>query len=76
MKSTTKQCYIQLYIDVNAAKVTVTVCHDIIKNLLISQGKQDLPINEDNITSFFLELPTLSSFTYDNKAKIVEAISI
>ena len=76
VKSTTEQCYVHLYIDVNAAKVTVIVFHDIIKNLLISQGKQYLPINEDNITSFFLELPTLSSITYDNKTKIVEAISI
>ena len=60
----------------NAAKVTVTVFHDIIKNLLISQGKQDLPINEDNITPFFLEPPTLRSITYSNKTKTVEAISI
>ena len=45
VKSTTEQCYVQLYIDINAAKVTVTVFHDIIKNLLISQGKPDLPIN-------------------------------
>ena len=76
MRSNTEQCYGQLYIDIEAAKVTLTVFHDIIKNLLISQGKQDLPINEDNQTSFFLELPTLSSITYDNKTKIVEAISI
>lgn len=71
-----EQCYVQLYIDVNAAKVTVTVTvfHDT-KNLL-SQGKQGLPINVDNITSFFLELPTLSSITYNNKTKIVEATSI
>ena len=67
VKSTTKQCYVQLYVDVNAAKVTVTAFHDTIKNL---------PINEDNIKSFFLELPILSSITYNNKTKIVEAISI
>ena len=57
MKSTTEQCYI----DINAAKVTVTLFHDIIKNLLISQGKHGLPINEDNVTSLFLKLLTLSS---------------
>lgn len=57
VKSTTEQCYI----DVNAAKVTVTLFHDIIKNLLISQGKHGLPINEDNVTSLFLKLLTLSS---------------
>lgn len=45
----------------NAAKVTVTLFHDIIKNLLISQGKHGLPINEDNVTSLFLKLLTLSS---------------
>ena len=45
--STTEQCYI----DINAAKVTVTLFHDIIKNLLISQGKHGLSINEDNVTS-------------------------
>ena len=50
--------------------------HDIIKHLLISQGKQDLTINEDNIASFFLELPTWSSITLNNKTKIVEEISI
>ena len=33
-------------------------------------------MKEDNITSFFLELPTLSSMTYNNKTKIVEAILI
>ena len=57
VKSTTEQCYI----DINAAKVTVTLFHDIIKNLLISQGKHGLPINEDNETSLFLKLLTLSS---------------
>ena len=57
VKSTTEQCYI----DINAAKVTVTLFHDIIKNLLISQGKHGLPINEDNVTSLFLKLLTLSS---------------
>ena len=45
----------------NAAKVTVTLFHDIIKNLLISQGKHGLPINEDNVTSIFLKLLALSS---------------
>ena len=49
------------YIDINVAKVTVTLFHDIIKNLLISQGKHGLPINEDNVTSLFLKLLTLSS---------------
>ena len=57
VKSTTEQCYI----DINAAKVTVTLLHDIIKNLLISQGKHGLPIDEDNVTSLFLKLLTLSS---------------
>ena len=57
VKSTTEQCYI----DINVAKVTVTLFHDIIKNLLISQGKHGLPINEDNVTSLFLKLLTLSS---------------
>ena len=33
-------------------------------------------MKEDNITSFSLELPTLSSMTYNNKTKIVEAILI
>ena len=57
VKSTTEQCYK----DISAAKVTVTLFHDIIKNLLISQGKHGLPINEDNVTSLFLKLLTLSS---------------
>ena len=57
VKSNTEQCYI----DINAAKVTVALFHDIIKNLLISQGKHGLPINEDNVTSLFLKLLTLSS---------------
>ena len=57
VKSTTEQCYI----DINAAKVTVTLFHEIIKNLLISQGKHGLPINENNVTSLFLKLLTLSS---------------
>ena len=57
VKLTTEQCYI----DINAAKVTVTLFHDIIKNLLISQGKHGLPINEDNVTSLFLKLLTLGS---------------
>ena len=57
VKSATKQCYI----DINAAKVTVTFYHDIIKYLLISQGKHGLSINEDNVTSLFRKLLTLSS---------------
>ena len=57
VKSTTEQCYI----DINAANVTVTFFHDIIKNLLICQGKHGMSINEDNVTSLFLKLLTLSS---------------
>ena len=64
------------FLGLRSSFYTYPFFHDIIKNLLISQGKQDLPINEDNITSFFLKLPTLSSIAFNNKTKIVEEISI
>lgn len=49
VKSTTRQCHIQFYIEVNATEITGTLFHDI-KNLLISKGKQDLLMKEDNIS--------------------------
>lgn len=74
--STIEQCYAELYINVNDSPITVTLFHDIIKEMLKSQGKQDLTINENNLTTFFLDLETLNSITYNNKTKIVEAVSI
>ena len=76
MKSTIQQCYVQLLVQIKESKITVTLFNDILHDMLASQGKSTLPITEETITAFLLELPTITSITFNNKTKIVESVQI
>ncbi|XP_066018906.1 uncharacterized protein [Pocillopora verrucosa] len=76
MKSTIEQCYVQLLVQIKESKITVTLFNDILHDMLASQGKSTLPITEETITAFLLELPTITSITFNNKTKIVESVQI
>ena len=76
MKSTIQQCYVQLLVQIKESKITVTLFNDILHDMLVSQGKSTLPITEETITAFLLELPTIISITFNNKTKIVKSVQI
>ena len=71
-----QQCYVQLLVQIKESKITVTLFNDILHDMLASQGKSTLPITEETITAFLLELPTITSITFNNKTKIVESVQI
>lgn len=58
MKSTIQQCYVKLLVQIQEFRITVTLFQDVLYHMLLPQGKQDLPMTEENLTSFLLESVT------------------